>query len=64
MLKRMSGPLCEAVQDQPGTGVVLAELAQSNLLLVPLDQQGRWSSAPTTCSGTCCWRSWNGWNPA
>ena len=42
MLERMSGPLCEAVLDQPGAGVVLAELARSNLLLVPLDRRGQW----------------------
>ena len=42
MLERMSGPLCEAVLDLPGTGVVLAELARSNLLLVPLDRRGQW----------------------
>jgi LuxR family maltose regulon positive regulatory protein len=38
----MSAPLCEAVLDQPGAGAVLAELAGSNLLLVPLDRRGQW----------------------
>ena len=42
VLERMSGPLCEAVLDLPGAGVVLAELASSNLLLVPLDRRGQW----------------------
>ena len=42
VLERMSGPLCEAVLDLPGAGAVLAELASSNLLLVPLDRRGRW----------------------
>ena len=42
VLERMSGPLCEAVLDLPGAGAVLAELAGSNLLLVPLDRRGQW----------------------
>ena len=42
ILERMSGPLCEAVVDQPGTAATLADLAQSNLLLVPLDRRGQW----------------------
>ena len=42
VLERMSGPLCEAVLDLPGSGAALAELARSNLLLVPLDQRGQW----------------------
>ena len=42
VLERMSGPLCEAVLDQPGAGASLAELARSNLLLVPLDRRGQW----------------------
>ena len=42
VLERMSGPLCEQVLDQPGSGPALAELARSNLLLVPLDRQGEW----------------------
>jgi LuxR family transcriptional regulator, maltose regulon positive regulatory protein len=41
VLERMCGPLCEAVLDQPGTAA-LADLARSNLLLVPLDRQGEW----------------------
>ena len=42
VLERMSGPLCEAVLDLPGSGATLADLARSNLLLVPLDQRGQW----------------------
>ena len=42
VLERMSGPLCEAVLDVPGSGATLADLARSNLLLVPLDRRGQW----------------------
>jgi LuxR family transcriptional regulator, maltose regulon positive regulatory protein len=42
VLERMCGPLCEAVLNRPGSGVALAELARSNLLLVPLDRRGQW----------------------
>jgi len=42
VLERMSGPLCERVLDLPGSGAALADLARSNLLLVPLDQRGEW----------------------
>ena len=42
VLERMSGPLCEAVLDVPGAGAILADLARSNLLLVPLDRRGHW----------------------
>jgi LuxR family maltose regulon positive regulatory protein len=42
VLERMSGPLCEAVLDLPGAAATLAELARSNLLLVPLDRRGQW----------------------
>ena len=38
----MSGPLCDAVLDLPGSAATLADLAQSNLLLVPLDRRGEW----------------------
>jgi LuxR family maltose regulon positive regulatory protein len=41
-LERMSGPLCEAVLEVPGSAAALAGLARSNLLLVPLDRRGRW----------------------
>src|SRR5215469_7052646 len=42
VLERMCGPLCEAVLHQPGSGAILADLAKSNLLLVPLDRRGQW----------------------
>ncbi len=42
VLERMSGPLCEAVLELPGSAAALAELARSNLLLVPLDRRGQW----------------------
>ena len=42
VLERMCGPLCEAVLDQSGAAAILADLARSNLLLVPLDAQGEW----------------------
>jgi LuxR family transcriptional regulator, maltose regulon positive regulatory protein len=42
VLKRMSGPLCEAVLELPGAHTMLTDLARSNLLLVPLDRQGQW----------------------
>jgi len=42
VLERMRGPLCEAVLELPGSAATLADLAQSNLLLVPLDRRGEW----------------------
>jgi LuxR family maltose regulon positive regulatory protein len=42
VLERMCGPLCEAALDLPGSGGALAELARSNMLLVPLDHRGEW----------------------
>jgi LuxR family transcriptional regulator, maltose regulon positive regulatory protein len=42
VLERMCGPLCEAVLESPGAAAELAELARSNLLLVPLDRRGYW----------------------
>ena len=42
VLERICEPLCEAVVDQPGSGAMLADLAASNLLLVPLDRRGQW----------------------
>ena len=42
VLEQMSGPLCEAVLELSGSAVTLAELARSNLLLVPLDRRGEW----------------------
>ncbi len=42
VLERMCGPLCEAVLDRGGSAAILADLAGSNLLLVPLDRRGQW----------------------
>jgi LuxR family transcriptional regulator, maltose regulon positive regulatory protein len=42
VLDRMCGPLCEAVLERSDSGAVLAGLARSNLLLVPLDRRGQW----------------------
>jgi LuxR family maltose regulon positive regulatory protein len=42
VLERMCGPLCDAVLDTGGSAAVLADLAGSNLLLVPLDRLGEW----------------------
>ena len=42
VLERMCGPLCEAVLGQPESTTTLADLARSNLMLVPLDQRGQW----------------------
>ena len=42
VLERMCGPLCDAVLGQSGSAAVLADLARSNLLLVPLDRRGEW----------------------
>jgi LuxR family transcriptional regulator, maltose regulon positive regulatory protein len=42
VLERMCGPLCDAVLEQSGTHAILADLARSNLLLVPLDRRGEW----------------------
>ena len=42
VLERMCGSLCEAVLAEPGSAAALADLAGSNLLLVPLDRRGVW----------------------
>jgi LuxR family transcriptional regulator, maltose regulon positive regulatory protein len=42
VLERMRGPLCDAVLELPGSRMILADLARSNLLLVPLDRRGEW----------------------
>ncbi len=42
VLERMCGPLCDAVLELAGSAAVLADLEQSNLLLVPLDRRGEW----------------------
>ena len=57
VLERMCGPLCDAVLGLDGGAAALAELARSNLLLVPLDHRVS-GTATMTCSATCCWRTW------
>ncbi|HEY1511606.1 MAG TPA: hypothetical protein VGF93_21535, partial [Solirubrobacteraceae bacterium] len=45
VLEDLSGPLCDAVLEQTATGGTLADLARSNLMLVPLDpshERFRW----------------------
>jgi LuxR family transcriptional regulator, maltose regulon positive regulatory protein len=42
VLERMCGPLCDAVLDLPRSAAILADLAGSNVLLVPLDLRGEW----------------------
>jgi LuxR family transcriptional regulator, maltose regulon positive regulatory protein len=42
VLDRMCGPLCDAVLGASGSGRVLESLAESNLLLVPLDRRRDW----------------------
>src|SRR5215831_10415613 len=42
VLERLHGPLCDAVLEQSGSAAALADLEQSNLLLVPLDRRGEW----------------------
>ncbi|MFC0214610.1 LuxR C-terminal-related transcriptional regulator [Paenibacillus chartarius] len=41
VLQRMNGPLCEALAGTHGA-TKLAELAASNLFLIPLDEEGEW----------------------
>ena len=42
VLRRMTGPLCDAVVGRVGSAKVLRELARSNRFVVPLDEQGEW----------------------
>jgi LuxR family transcriptional regulator, maltose regulon positive regulatory protein len=42
VLERLSGPLCDAVLDLRDAHAILADIARSNLLLVPLDRRGEW----------------------
>jgi LuxR family maltose regulon positive regulatory protein len=42
VLKRLSGPLCDAVLEADGSAGLLAELERSNLFLVPLDDRRGW----------------------
>jgi LuxR family transcriptional regulator, maltose regulon positive regulatory protein len=42
LLERLTGPLCEAVTDQPGGGETLVQLEHANLFVIPLDYEQRW----------------------
>jgi LuxR family maltose regulon positive regulatory protein len=42
VLKRLCGPLCNAVLEAGGSAGLLVELERSNLFLVPLDQRREW----------------------
>jgi LuxR family transcriptional regulator, maltose regulon positive regulatory protein len=42
VLRRMTGPLCDAVTGREGSARLLRELARSNLFVVSLDEQGEW----------------------
>jgi LuxR family transcriptional regulator, maltose regulon positive regulatory protein len=42
ILKRLCGPLCDAVADRDGSVKVLEEVERSNLLLIPLDAKREW----------------------
>jgi LuxR family maltose regulon positive regulatory protein len=42
VLEHMCGPLCDAVLELSGSTATLADLARSNLLLIPLDRRGQW----------------------
>ncbi len=42
ILKRLSGPLCDAVTNQSDSATRLETLERGNLFVVPLDDQRRW----------------------
>jgi LuxR family transcriptional regulator, maltose regulon positive regulatory protein len=42
VLRRMTGPLCDAVTGREGSATLLRELVSSNLFVVSLDEQGEW----------------------
>jgi LuxR family maltose regulon positive regulatory protein len=42
ILRRLTGPLCDAVTDGEGSARLLRELARSNLFVVSLDEQDEW----------------------
>lgn len=42
ILKKLTGPLCDALLDKQDSAEKLKELANANLFLVPLDEQGDW----------------------
>jgi LuxR family maltose regulon positive regulatory protein len=56
ILDRLSAPLCDAVTGQPGSAEILRTLEQSNLFLVPLDDQRICGIAITSSLPTCCAR--------
>src|SRR5215211_5533069 len=42
VLRRLTGPLCDAVTGREGSAKLLRDLAGSNLFVVSLDEQGAW----------------------
>ena len=42
VLDRLSGPLCDAVLGETGSGSILKELARATAMVVPLDNADRW----------------------
>ena len=42
VLERLSGPLCDVMLEQDGSGAMLDALSRTNLFLAPLDDEGRW----------------------
>ena len=42
VLERLTGPLCDAVSEQPGGAAMLADLDRANLFVVPLDSERSW----------------------
>jgi LuxR family transcriptional regulator, maltose regulon positive regulatory protein len=42
ILRRLSGPLCDAVVDRKGSGKILTEFSHANLFVVPLDERSEW----------------------
>ena len=42
VLRRLCGPLCDALLDRDDSAEQLSELARTNLFLVPLDDRGEW----------------------
>ena len=42
ILRRLTGPLCDAVTGREGSARLLRDLAHSNLFVVSLDEQGEW----------------------
>jgi LuxR family maltose regulon positive regulatory protein len=42
VVDRLSGPLCDALLEQKGSGELLGELTRKNLFLIPVDDHGQW----------------------